>query len=448
MPVDSPCHAVAIFGGATAGSMAAEILAQAGCQVVVFEQNVRPYGKIEDGLPRWHDKQRIQEYKKIDERLTKPGVTFVPSTKLGKDIDFLECATKWGWSAVVLANGSWKDRPLDAANASEAVGNGLAYQNPFVYWFNHKNEKGYTGPRYTIPDSPLCIGGGLASIDVVKIFQLELFERALRARGVAVDMKEMEHEGIPKYCKAHGVDDPASLGVKNGTLLYRRRLEDMPVASAPKGANEKQLAKTEEVRKKILAKCQANFLFEVMPTTITQKVLIEGGKVKGLVVATAKVQGRDASPVPGSERELRSELVVSSIGSIPEPIPGVEMSGVYYKYKDAETGEYSALPAVFATGNVVTGQGNIKASLDHGKQVAQHLVEQYLGIAPRGEPAPIGSAAGQAVAAAVSAHVAKKAPLAPAQVEALLARARARQQAVGYSEYHAWRAKVTPPDLE
>jgi ferredoxin--NADP+ reductase len=448
MSITSPCHAVAIFGGATAGSMAAEILAQAGCQVVVFEQNVRPYGKIEDGLPRWHDKQRVQEYKKIDERLTKPGVTFVPSTKLGRDVDFLDVATKWGWSAVVLANGSWKDRPLEAANAADALGKGLVYQNPFVYWFNHMNEKGYSGPRYEIPDHPVCIGGGLASIDVVKIFQLELYARALRARGVTVDVKEMEHEGIPKYCKAHGVDDPTTLGVKNGILIYRRRLEDMPVASPPKGANEKQLAKTEEVRKKILGKCQSNFLFDVQAQTVTQRVIIEGGKVKGLVVATTKVQGRDAAVVPGTERELRTDLVVSSIGSIPEPLPGVEMSGVYYKFKDPETGEYSALPAVFATGNVVTGQGNIKASLDHGKQVAQHLVEQYLGIAPRGEPAPIGSDAGQAVAAAVAAHVATKTPLAPAQVSSLLERARARQQAIGYTEYHAWRAKVTPPDLE
>jgi ferredoxin--NADP+ reductase len=448
MSIDRPCHAVAIFGGATAGSMAAEILAQHGCQVVVFEQNPRPYGKIEDGLPRWHDKQRLQEYKKIDERLTRPGVTYVPSTKLGKDLDFVDVATRWGWSAVVLANGSWKDRPLEAAGAAEALGHGLAYQNPFVYWFNHKNEKGYSGTRYHVPDSPLCIGGGLASIDVVKIFQLELFERALRARGVDVDMKEMEHEGIPKYCKAHGVDDPASLGVKNGTLLYRRRLEDMPVASAPKGANEKQLAKVEEVRKKILSKCQANFLFEVLPQTATQRVILEGGKVKGLVVATTKVQGRDAAPVPGTERELRTDLVVSSIGSIPEPIPGVEMTGVYYKFKDPETGQYAALPAVFATGNVVTGQGNIKASLDHGKQVATHLVEQYLGIAARGEPAPITSQAGAAVAAAVASHVATLPPLAPAKVQALIGRAHERQRAIGYTDYRAWHAKVTPPDLE
>ena len=54
----SPSHAVAVIGGACAGSVVAEHLARSGCRVVVFEQNQRPYGKIGDGLPRWHAKQR------------------------------------------------------------------------------------------------------------------------------------------------------------------------------------------------------------------------------------------------------------------------------------------------------------------------------------------------------------------------------------------------------
>ena len=43
--------------------------------MAVFEQNKRPYGKIEDGLPRWHVEQRKQEYGRIDARLKKPGVS-------------------------------------------------------------------------------------------------------------------------------------------------------------------------------------------------------------------------------------------------------------------------------------------------------------------------------------------------------------------------------------
>src|SRR3954452_7860538 len=97
-------HFVAVIGGAVSGSVAAEILANAGIRVAVIEQNTRPYGKIEDGLPRWHVEQRKQEYQKIDARMNKPGVTFVPSIKLGRDVDFKDLCDNWGFSAVVLAN--------------------------------------------------------------------------------------------------------------------------------------------------------------------------------------------------------------------------------------------------------------------------------------------------------------------------------------------------------
>src|ERR1700732_2845304 len=94
---------VAIVGGAISGSVSAEILAGRGIRVAVIEQNKRPYGKIEDGLPRWHVEQRKQEYGRIDARMKKPGIYFVPSTKLGRDISLQELSS-WGLSAVILAN--------------------------------------------------------------------------------------------------------------------------------------------------------------------------------------------------------------------------------------------------------------------------------------------------------------------------------------------------------
>src|SRR5579883_3198695 len=65
---------VAVIGGATAGSEVAHILAQRGAVVAVIEQNPRPYGKIEDGLPRWHVKQRRDEYEEINSRLDHPEI--------------------------------------------------------------------------------------------------------------------------------------------------------------------------------------------------------------------------------------------------------------------------------------------------------------------------------------------------------------------------------------
>lgn len=232
---DRPNHFVAIVGGAIAGSVAAEILAENGIHVVVIEQNERPYGKIEDGLPRWHREQREQEYSRIDARLRKPGIFFLPSTKLGRDLDFQDLCTNWGFSAVVLANGAWREREVGIPGAEEFIGKGLVYQNSFVYWYNHKNEVGYAGPRYQAPDDALVVGGGLASIDVVKILQLENYERALRARGVQTNLYELEKKGIPAVCKMYGIA-LGDLGVKGCLLIYRRREQDMPLAQPPENA--------------------------------------------------------------------------------------------------------------------------------------------------------------------------------------------------------------------
>src|ERR1700678_4286044 len=103
---ETPRHVVAIVGAATAGAEIAHILARRGAKVVVIDQNARPYGKIEDGLPRWHVEQRKQEYAHIDARLRKPGVYFVPCTKLGRDLEFGDFCSNWGFSAVILANGA------------------------------------------------------------------------------------------------------------------------------------------------------------------------------------------------------------------------------------------------------------------------------------------------------------------------------------------------------
>src|SRR5260370_16647158 len=129
---DRAYHFVAIVGGAIGGSVAAEILADQGIRVVVIEQNERPYGKIEDGLPRWHREQRKQEYSRIDARLKKPGVFFLPSTKLGRDTDFQDLCDNWGFSAVLLANGACRNNEPGIPHAETITPKCLLYPNRFI----------------------------------------------------------------------------------------------------------------------------------------------------------------------------------------------------------------------------------------------------------------------------------------------------------------------------
>src|SRR5688500_12818746 len=99
-----PTHVVATVGGAVAGSGPAALLAGRGALAGVLAQNARPYGNIEDGLPRWHTALRQQEYQKIDENLSRPNVLFVPQTRIGRDWDFGDVTREWGLSATVLAH--------------------------------------------------------------------------------------------------------------------------------------------------------------------------------------------------------------------------------------------------------------------------------------------------------------------------------------------------------
>src|SRR5271170_3015376 len=439
---------VAVIGGAISGSVSAEILADRGFRVAVFEQNKRPYGKIEDGLPRWHVEQRKQEYGRIDARLKKPNVYFIPSIKMGREIEFDDLCNRWGFSAVILANGAWRDRDLGVPGADKFVDRGLVYQNPFIYWYNHKNEEGYTGPRYQTPDEALVVGGGLASIDVVKILQLENYERALRARGVQTDVYELEKKGVPAVCGMHGIA-PEDLGVNGCLLIYRRRGQDMPLAQPPENATPDQIAKTEAIRQKMLRLAQEKYLFRVQDRRVATGLLVEDGQLVGLKVAETKVNGRKAEPVAGTEYELGAPMVISSIGSVPEKIPGVDMRGEYYDFNHEPLPQYRESDHVFGVGNVVTGQGNIRSSLLHSQEVATKLIENYIGVAEDGAaPARFyagAEARGTAQAQAVRGRVQIMRGLSYHEIAAIEQRIRAFQERVGYTgDYDSWIASVTP----
>ena len=63
-------------------------------------------------------------------------------------------------------------------------------------------------------------------------------------------------------------------------------------------------------------------------------------------------------------------MTISSIGSIPEPIPGIPQRGEVYEYVDASVGLLmEGTTGVYAAGNVLTGKGNIKDSLDSGTEI-------------------------------------------------------------------------------
>ncbi len=447
-----PQHVVLIVGGSVAGSEVAYQLARRGVCCIVIEQNPRPYGKIEDGLPRWHRELRRKEYRTIDSKLSHPRVHFVPNTRIGRDIEFEDLARRWGFHAVILANGAWRDRPLPIDGADAFIGRGLVYQNPFIIWFNHAEEKDWSGERFEAVDDALVVGGGLASIDVAKVLMLETTRAKLRERGIEEPLLALELKGIPKVLERHGLRFE-DLGLAGCTLFYRRRLEDMPLVEIPADATPERRAKVEAARSKLLEKAIEKYRFRVEPLAAPDGLLVEDDRLVGLRFRRTRIA--NGKLIDTDETfERRGSIVISSIGSIPESIPGIAMKGELFAFADWDLGRLDDYPNVFSAGNVVTGKGNIVASRKHASFVAEHAVAAFLGLdeTSRTAEADLGEDADDATRAWTDrvAHVlADQPPHDQPALQRLAARVQQRQATIQYpNTYKAWITQVTPTDLE
>ena len=252
---------MAVVGAATAGSEIARILAERGALVIVFEQNPRPYGKIEDGLPRWHVKQRKDEYEEINKRLDHPNIEYVPMTRMGRELDFDELRTAMGTQRHRADAWRVADRAFPVEGADHFIDSGLVYQNKLIYWFNHYLEKNLQRPalrsdsrrdrrrRRTRVDRR---GQSAANRDDARGAE-GARHRGRHARARARRNRAgAECDGL-KY---------GDLGVAPCKLYYRRRVLDMPLSDIPPDAPAKRADALKMARAKILEKAQRKFLFE------------------------------------------------------------------------------------------------------------------------------------------------------------------------------------------
>ena len=446
---DVPHHAVAVIGGAVAGAQVADILSRQGVVVVVFDQKLRPFGKIEDGLPRWHSALRQQEYRKITERLSQDGVHFVPLTRVGEHVDFVELTKDWGFSAVILANGAWRDRKLPIEGIEAYEGKGLYYQNPFIIAFNHQEDDNYDGPKFPIEDGAIIVGGGLASIDVVKIHMLETVRRKLEELGQVFDVESIEKMGVNRACEEAGTTFER-LGLKGATLVYRRRAQDMALQAIPEDATEQRIQRVRENRVKMLNRTINKYRFNFEPLATPEEVISDNGKLVGAVMRRMKV-GDDGRPSKTDETfEMRCSQIVASIGSVPAPIKGIRMKGELFDFQDWNLGRLEGFPTVFSVGNVVTGKGNIVASRRHATKVTEEVSESYLGIGNELSEAealaPLEARFAEHVNE-ISGEIMRLPPVSPERLETILRRVKARQAAVGYGgKLKDWLKKHPAPN--
>jgi len=443
----NPVHYVAVIGGAVSGSATAFQFASRGIKTVIIDQQALPYGKIEDGLPKWHSKLRDKEEGKIDERLAHPNITYVPSIRLGTDITFEELCS-WGFTAIVLATGAYNDRPLPVEGIDEFVNNGFYYQNPFFIWYNHFHEPGFDGLHHDILDDAIVVGGGLASLDVVKALMIESVQKKLNEKGHDVDMFTLDRS-IVKVLDELGYT-LSDLGLKGCRLFYRRRTIDMPVTPMATDTPEK-LEKAQGIREKLLHNFTTKYLFRFYDCHMPVDKIVKDGKLEGLVFQKTEVIDGKAVPVEGTEHEVEGPLVISSIGSIPELLKGIPSQWQMFKISDMNTCQVEGYDNVFAVGNAVTGQGNIKESFKHGNELSARIMDDSLGWTEEHfEVYSEVTASGVAdQAAEIAGKFSDSNLLSADKVEELDGKVQELQQRSGYSgDYTSWRNKNIPVRLE
>ena len=76
--------------------------------------------------------------------------------------------------------------------------------------------------------------------------------------------------------------------------------------------------------------------------------------------------------------KTKSELLISSIGSIPDQIEGLEYEWSSLKMKEEEDYHVFGYDNVFAVGNAVTGRGNIQESRQHGRTITKEIIDKHL----------------------------------------------------------------------
>jgi hypothetical protein len=226
----------------------------------------------------------------------------------------------------------------------------------------------------------------------------------------------------------------------------------MPLAFPKAGATAEQIAKTETVREKMVSILQEKFRVRVADCQVPIAPIVEGGRMSGLVFRRTEVKNGKSVEVEGSDHEVRSGLIVSSIGSVPEPIAGVPTRGELYDYASWETGALRGLTGIFGLGNVLTGKGNIRDSRDSAEQISEQVISDYLGLGDgtRGElqsgtfdkEALEGT---RATARAIADGTTRGAPVQIEAVQRIAHAIDARWRAVGYDgDYASWIAAHRP----
>ena len=325
-PVAERAESVGIIGAGPGGLAAAEALRRRGVQVTIYDRYDRAGGLLTYGIPGFKLEKDVVMQRV--EQLVAGGVQFVLNCTVGADISF--DAIRGKHDAVLIATGVYKTRDLEGPGAGQA---GIVRAIDYLTVSNRKSfgddvpefesgEMSAKGKRVVV------IGGGDTAMDCVRT--------AIRQGAVSVK------------------------------CLYRRDRANMPGSQ-----REVQNAEEEGVE----------FVWLSAPKSFAGNGNVEGVVVERMRLGAPDATGRQTPEViEGADFTEPADLVIKALGFEPEDLPklwGVaDLPVTRWGTIKAQFGTHAtALPGVYAVGDIVRGASLVVWAIRDGREAAAAILD-------------------------------------------------------------------------
>lgn len=327
-PAAERAESVGIIGAGPGGLAAAEALRKAGVQVTVYDRYDRAGGLLTYGIPGFKLEKPVVMQRIA--QLEQGGVQFVLNCTVGEDLSFQ--AIRGRHDAVIIATGVYRSREIEGPG-SELPGIVRA-----IDYLTASNRKGFGDevPEFDQGDLDaagkrvVVIGGGDTAMDCVRT--------AIRQGALSVK------------------------------CLYRRDRENMP-------GSQREVANAEEEG--------VEFVWLAAPAGFGGTDAVQSVRVQRMRLGAPDLTGRRTpEPIEGGDYDEPADLVIKALGFEPEDLPKLwnepALPVTRWGTIRAAFGTHrTALPGVYAVGDIVRGASLVVWAIRDGREAAEAILADF-----------------------------------------------------------------------
>lgn len=316
---------IAVVGSGPSGLAFAGDMSARGYKVTVFEALHQIGGVLKYGIPEFCLPNAVVDSE--IEKLRAQGVEFVTDCFIGKTISY-DQLHRMGFKGVYIATGAGKPRFMGIPGENLP---GVLTANEYLIRLNLLGSEIYGQNSISLSGKRVAvIGGGNTAIDAVRY--------AVR------------------------------MGAEKAMIVYRRSEAEMP-------------ARVEEIRHAKEEGVEFLTLHNPVEYVADERGFLRAMMLQRMELGEPDPTGRRSPiPVPGAIDEVEVDLVVVSVGSLPNPPASLpddmeltRQGGIIVD----ETSMKSSAPAIYAGGDIVRGPATVILAMGDGRRAARSMAEAF-----------------------------------------------------------------------